>query len=178
MTTISPNHVGASRGLGQLVIPAVALLFLAAPGCEKKPNSTASTTSTPAAQPASAPVNWSKVQPTDAPRSIEALSRICRLLDVRHKGADQTVKLTFSGAAATDSAGASYPVTPEQWKGIGALATQSPDGKTMMRALPAANLNYADGLGPARRIAYSIQRESDSVLIFTIFKKLDDNSNG
>ena len=87
-------------------------------------------------------------------------------------------RLTFTGAAATDPQGASYPISAEEWKGIVALAARSPDGTTAGRALPANALDYKDGLGPLRRHAYLARPEGDNVLVFTEARTLDDDSKG
>jgi hypothetical protein len=156
---------------------AVACVLGATIGCDKKSGSSPAPSS-PAASVPAAPTDWSRVQAVDAVHSMEGICRLCRLLDARHKGAAQPVKLTFSGAGATDSAGATYTVTAAQWKGILEMIGKTPDKKAAGRALPAKSENYADGLGSVRRYAYFIERESDSVLIFTVAKPLDDNSNG
>lgn len=145
--------------------------------CEESP--TAPAPSAPGAGAGGGAVDWSKVKGADVSVSVDALTRICRLADIYHKGATRTITLVYAGAEATDATGRSYRLSQEEWKGITAMAASSPGGKAAGRAMPANARNYGDGLGGAARFAYEVEAgDGPGTLVLTVVKPLGGESRG
>jgi hypothetical protein len=144
-------------------------------GCEEKPTPTTQPAPSPAAP---AGTDWSTVVAADTTVTGDAMFRLARLVDVWHKGADQRVELTFRAGKVEDSSGHSAPITAEEWKGIVAHIAATSGRRTAVRTLPAREKSYGDGLGTARRHAYNLEAPSESTLVFTVVKPLNDDSTG
>lgn len=179
MNAFGPMRNGASmnRFHSALVIVTASALL----GCEEK-NTPESRPAQGASQPAAtapAQPDWSAVAAAPKEQAAEAQFRLARLVDAWHQGHQPRVSLSFAvPGQVADENGHSAPMTPAEWKGLLDLLRATPGGKSATRALPAAAHNYSDGLGPARRHAYTISATDDSRIILELVKPLEDESNG
>ncbi len=164
------------------VVPVVlcAAVMAGAAGCERRTAPAPSNAPIAAGVPVAPPIDWEKTKPADATASMEGLSAVCRMLDVRNRGAQIGTSFTigYTGHGADDGAGGKVALSPEQWKGMLELISKSPSGIGAARALPASAKNYNDGHGAVRRNAYEIRRSGAAQFVFTIVRRLDDDSTG
>ena len=157
-----------TSGLIALAVLAGSLL-----GCEGK-----APPASGAAEPPAPSVDWASVEaPSDPAAQVGALCHLARFADVWHGGRSPTITLHFDHkGVVTDGAAHSARFTREQWKGAMELAGNT-SGGAATRALPAKAEKYADGLGKARRHAYTAVRQGDDIVL-TLVKPLDDESEG
>lgn len=161
----TPNRTA----LTVLTLAIAAALTLTA--CDKKKPASDSSSQSTTSQP----------DPSASPEvtAMAALCRLCRFVDSTNKGKAGTVQLTYANGTVTDSAGHNAKLlTPDEWKSVADMTRKTPDQQTAGRALPAASMDYKDGLGKIRRNAYLIKWISDDKLDFTMVKPLDDDSAG
>ncbi|MGQ0628947.1 MAG: hypothetical protein ACT4PL_12715 [Phycisphaerales bacterium] len=151
---------------GWLAVGVVCALGLAAAGCKERAKGSAATST-----------DWSTIT---AAQEVEAMTGLCLLsrhVDLSSKGSPGQVTLAFSAKGIEVPGGENVAIGPGLWKGMVKMA-QTNNGGAAARALPAKAHSYGDGLGPARRHAYTVSSPDAETLIFTLVKALGDESAG
>jgi hypothetical protein len=155
------------------VVIGTMLAALAVGGCEgKKPKKSAPEPAAPAA--AAMPAELDGVTAAPETKSLERMYYLARVVDVWAKGQEPSVTLSYSGGSVRYK-GHSIRMPASEWKGILEQVAASPGGKQSARAGP---VDFADGLGPAARFAYFVERTERGELVYTVAKPLEGESTG
>ena len=119
---------------------------------------------------ASAPVDWSTVKPAGDGEAILAYKTLARACDAWHRGGKPRITLRHDGrSVATDDAGNTTPVSPQDWLAIIGLVRDS--GKPTV-AVASKSRHYAgggpgtDNFGLLPRFKYVIELVDDNTLVF------------
>lgn len=125
----------------------------------------------------SAATDWAAITAVSPTEAMGSLCLLCRHADLTAKGAAAPMTLTFSPKGVEIPGGENVAISAAAWKGMVNMVNAS-KGPAAARAMPGKAHNYADGLGKAKRHAYTVTSPDAETLVLTVVKPLEDDSEG
>ncbi len=165
-----------------------AVLAIGAIGCERPAATAPKPAPAPLASTTTGAVDWAKVETGDPGQAIMAYKTLARYCDAWHRGAVETITLTFVPLLSVkDDRGHEVELTPvfmneSVWKGIVTLVRRgTPDGSPLQAAASKSEFYQGDSpafpkdtFGVIPRYRYRIEVVDDGAIRFVNVGKLDD----